>query len=209
MAGEYLTEGVRGVVLHAGQDVLVGHHRERRIGVTEPFGHDLDRHSVPQQQGGVGVSEVVEPDRGHRQAPLGAFERLRRGVGVERLPAWSGEHKGMAVVDASFSECSGLTGTPVGEQRHGVGVDGDVAATRLGLQPRELEAVPDGGERLGDFDPAGVEVDVIPSEPEQLATAHPRRCSEPEQHRMAARSGFGEELSELYRGPRRSSSPGR
>lgn len=56
-------EGVRGVVLHAGKDVLVGHHRDRRVGVTEPFGHDLDGHAVSQQQGGVGVAEVVEPDR--------------------------------------------------------------------------------------------------------------------------------------------------
>ncbi len=63
MAGEYVTECVRGVLVHAREDVLAGHHRERRVGVTEALGHHVDRHPVSQEQGGVGVAEVVEPDR--------------------------------------------------------------------------------------------------------------------------------------------------
>ena len=57
--GEDGGEGPRRVVLHAGQDVLVGHHGERGVGVPKPFGDDLDRHAVTQQQAGVGVAEIV------------------------------------------------------------------------------------------------------------------------------------------------------
>lgn len=41
--GEQVAEPVSGVGSHAGEDVLVGGHGEVGVGVTEPFGHDLDR----------------------------------------------------------------------------------------------------------------------------------------------------------------------
>src|SRR5690606_20014135 len=56
MVGEELAECGCGVVLHSGEDVLVGRHRERRAGVSESFGDDLDRYPVPEQETGVGVS---------------------------------------------------------------------------------------------------------------------------------------------------------
>jgi hypothetical protein len=46
---------------HARQQVLVGVHGERRVGVTEAFGHDLDRGPVSDEQRRVGVAQVVEP----------------------------------------------------------------------------------------------------------------------------------------------------
>ena len=54
----------RGFLLHAGQDVLVGRHREPGCRVSEAFAHDLDRDAGFEEQGGVGVAEVVEPDAG-------------------------------------------------------------------------------------------------------------------------------------------------
>jgi hypothetical protein len=46
-------------MLHAGDDVLVSGHRETGSRVPEPFGHDLHRNPGLEQQGGVGVAEVV------------------------------------------------------------------------------------------------------------------------------------------------------
>lgn len=40
---EQLSEGEGGFVLHAGDDVLVGGHREAEGGVPEPFGNDFHR----------------------------------------------------------------------------------------------------------------------------------------------------------------------
>ena len=57
--------------------------------VAEPLGHDLDRHPVAEQQGRVGVADVVEPDGGHSEAALGAGKGLGCEVRVERS-AWGG-----------------------------------------------------------------------------------------------------------------------
>lgn len=56
MGGEKFAEGSGSVFLHSGDDVLVGRHRERRVGMSEAFGHDLDRHPVAEQEAGVGVA---------------------------------------------------------------------------------------------------------------------------------------------------------
>ena len=45
-----------GGAAHAWQQVLVGVHRERRVGVAQAFGHDLDRCPVGDEQRGVGVA---------------------------------------------------------------------------------------------------------------------------------------------------------
>jgi hypothetical protein len=49
---------------------------------------------------------------------------------------------------------------------------------------------------------AGVEVDVVPPQAEDLAAAHASRRGEPEQHRMADLCRRVEERGELRRGPR-------
>ena len=43
--------------------MLVGVDGERRMGVTESFGNDLDRYAVGDEEAGVGVPEVVKSDR--------------------------------------------------------------------------------------------------------------------------------------------------
>lgn len=53
-------EGLRGFGLHAWEHVLVGGHREPGGGVAEAFGDDLDGHAGFEEEGGVGVAEVVE-----------------------------------------------------------------------------------------------------------------------------------------------------
>lgn len=56
---------MRGSVgLHAGEDMLVGVDGERRVPVTEPLQRDLDGYLGFDEQGGVGVSDVVESDPG-------------------------------------------------------------------------------------------------------------------------------------------------
>jgi hypothetical protein len=82
---EELGEGECGLVLHAGDDVLVGGHRESWGGVAEPFGDDFDGDACFEEQGGVGVAEVVEPDSGWPGSGDELLERVREkvwGVGV-------------------------------------------------------------------------------------------------------------------------------
>ncbi len=56
--------------LHAWHDVRVDAERDRRAGVPQPLGADLDRDAVRQQRR-VGVSQVVQPDDGQRVHPEG------------------------------------------------------------------------------------------------------------------------------------------
>ena len=53
-----------GVGLHAGEDVLVDGHGEGGAGVAEAFADDLHGDVGLEQDRGVGVAEVVEPDPG-------------------------------------------------------------------------------------------------------------------------------------------------
>ena len=61
--GDESSEDRGGVGLHAGQDVLVGGDRERRGGMAEPFTDHFEWNTGFEEQGGVGVAEVVESDR--------------------------------------------------------------------------------------------------------------------------------------------------
>lgn len=74
--GEDGGERSSGVVLHAGQHMLVGGHGERRVGVPEPFGDDFDRHPVAKQQAGVRVAEIMQSYRCHREGPMRSGEGL-------------------------------------------------------------------------------------------------------------------------------------
>ena len=47
---------------HAGEQVLVGVNRERRVRVAESLGHDFHGDAGGDEQAGVGVAQVVEPD---------------------------------------------------------------------------------------------------------------------------------------------------
>ena len=79
---EEFGEGEGGFVLHAGDDVLVGGHGESGGGVAESFGDDVDGDAGFEEQGGVGVAEVVEPDSWQPGAGDELLERVREAVGV-------------------------------------------------------------------------------------------------------------------------------
>lgn len=83
MVGEELTESGGGVFLHSGDDVLVGRHGERRVGVVpESFGDDLDRYPVA-----LADSVAAGPDRlptvgvDHPRTPKVVLGRTARGTG--------------------------------------------------------------------------------------------------------------------------------
>ena len=65
-------------------DVLVDGHGEGDAGVAEPLAHDLRVHVLLEQDRGVGVPEVVEPNAGHVGLGDGAFEGLADEVGMYR-----------------------------------------------------------------------------------------------------------------------------
>lgn len=50
--------------LHSGNDVLVGGHCETWGGVTEAFADHFDRHACLEEQRGMRVTEIMEPDLG-------------------------------------------------------------------------------------------------------------------------------------------------
>jgi len=57
-----------GIRAHTGEDVLAGGHGEAGVGVAEALGDDLDGDAGGDEQGGVSVAQVVEPDRGHGES---------------------------------------------------------------------------------------------------------------------------------------------
>ena len=85
-------EGGRPLIC-GGDGVGVDVHRERGRGVTEPIGHDLDRHAGLEAERGVGVAEVVQPDLRETEPPHGPVEGLREVVGVNRIAVLACEHE--------------------------------------------------------------------------------------------------------------------
>jgi hypothetical protein len=59
---EERADGVDGAGLHAGEHVLVGLDGEGRGRVAEAFADDLDRDTGVDEQGRLGVAEVVQAD---------------------------------------------------------------------------------------------------------------------------------------------------
>jgi hypothetical protein len=66
---------------HAGQQVLVGVHRERRVRVAETLAHHLDRHADGDEQRRVRVAQIVEADAWQLGASDGALEELTDRLG--------------------------------------------------------------------------------------------------------------------------------
>ena len=64
------------ILLHPGYHVLVSSHCEPGGGVPEALADDLDGHAGLEQQGGMGVPKVVDPDALESRA---ADELLERG----------------------------------------------------------------------------------------------------------------------------------
>ena len=116
-------EELGGVALHPGEDVLVHGHRERWTGVTEAFADDLERDAGLQQQGGMGVAQVVKPDA--RQA--GTRAQPVEGLGEHVWMQWSSgdrrEHDLGWVLEDLALACS-----PGHEDIEGLAVEIDAAA---------------------------------------------------------------------------------
>ncbi len=72
--------------------MLVGLDCERCRGVPEPLRDDLDGDSFLDQQGRVGVAEVVEPDDREPGVSADSFEGLRYRVRMHGLAVAGGEH---------------------------------------------------------------------------------------------------------------------
>ena len=97
--------------LHAGEDVLVGLDGEGDVGVTEPFADHLHRDEVLDEQGAVGVAEVVQSDHGDAGAADDPLEGLGEGVGVDLSAVGVGEHPS-GIIDADGVVFGGLEGPP-------------------------------------------------------------------------------------------------
>lgn len=85
------------------------------------------------------------------------------------------------------SSALALLGSPYGEVLDGLGVEGDASPTGRCLQAGERRHIADGCEGMGDLEPSGVDLQVGPAQPEQLAASRPSRSGEPEQHPMSIR----------------------
>jgi hypothetical protein len=94
--------------LHAGQDVLVGLHRERDVGVTEPFADDFHRDAIFDQQAAVRVAQIVKSDRRDVGVVHDPTERFVDGVGMDCLAVAVGDRSGAHSADAL---CVGISET--------------------------------------------------------------------------------------------------
>jgi hypothetical protein len=72
--------------------MLVGVDGERRVPVPEPFRHDLDRHVGFDEQGAVGVTDVVESDLRDSGSGGDPFEGLGDREEMDRVGVDVGEH---------------------------------------------------------------------------------------------------------------------
>lgn len=102
---------------HAGQEVLVGLHREGDVGVAEPFADHLDVDPVLDEQAPMRVAQIMEPDGGDAGVRNDPPERFVDGVWVDGSAVACGEDPLLGVLDADRSELAGLMSTPPGEYR--------------------------------------------------------------------------------------------
>ena len=164
------------VVLRDG--VGVPAQRDGGVGVAKPRLHGLDIHAVRQQHGRLRVAQLVvlEPHEVMLLAPLGppVLEVVDANHGADVGAA----DRGLAVGhDADLGELGRLAGLPIGKVLRGDGVDGERSDTRLRLGRLNLAC--DGG-RLAHADGAAREVNVLPHQPDDLASAH--AGGEPDAH---------------------------
>jgi hypothetical protein len=84
----------------------------------------------------------------------------------------SGDQAGPAA-----SRSAGLEPAVAAQSGHGARVEGDPAGASGSLRLRELEVVVDHDEGLTDCEPAAVQVEVSPAQPEDFAAAHAVRAA--------------------------------
>jgi hypothetical protein len=124
------------------------------------------------QQGIRGVAAVVEPDGresgGFHQLPPVSGERLRRDrlahLVHDDVAGWLVGRTGVVFLDL-------LTQAQLGEPVEKLVRDGQGPVAPLGLGPLDVDLLPGADARLVDGDDAVGEIDVIPSETEDLAPA--------------------------------------
>ncbi len=157
------------------------------VSVAEAFADDLDRDAGHDQQRGVGVAEVVEPDpRQRRRALHDPVEELADRLGVEEPARGVGEHP---VVGAVGESVAVEPASPLGEDAHRAVVDVDASPAGSGLDV-ELDGV--AGQvlqRPRDGEPLGGPVEVGPLEPDDLTAAHPGIGREVQRRVQALRPG--------------------
>ena len=108
--------------------------------MAEAFGDDLGGYPGVDEQGGVGVAQVVKSDEWHTGAPHDPFEGLRNRMGVEWLAGSVGEHPAV-VLCADGCQFVVLPGAPRLEEGDGSGVDVDAASGVAGLAAADPERV--------------------------------------------------------------------
>lgn len=119
--------------MHAGQDVLVGGHGEGGGGVSEAFGDDLDGDAGFEEQGGVGVAEVVQSDAGKPGGADLALEGVGDQLRVNGSSVGLGEDVGVGVVGIEAGVFGDAVGLPVAQDLDGGGVEVDAAPGGAGL----------------------------------------------------------------------------
>ena len=87
-----LLEGAGGFGLHPGEHMLVGVDGEGGVRVTQPLRHDFDGYSGFDEQGAVGVPQIVEADPWYSCPGGDAFEGLGDRMRVDGPAVGVGEH---------------------------------------------------------------------------------------------------------------------
>lgn len=175
-AGEGLGRGA----VAAGNGVGVDIEGRRRSRVAQPLGHRVDGDPGGEHLGGHEVTQVVEPEVAEAGLPASGDELLGDPVRQLRLGTIGrcAEHEGVRARGATGRTRPG--GAVLDEHGEGVMVDVDpVGAVRLGGP--QLHAVGAGDGRSGEGEGAVVEVNVAPTQGEELAATRPRRDGQAEE----------------------------
>ena len=118
------------------------------------------------------------------------------------------DESGILVARPNHHPLGGLAGLvlPKGSHRRGVEGNGPSAPGRLGL--RSVNSVVDHDARLPDGDSAGSQIDVDPTQPQELTTAHTGGCRQEPGSVVAILPDMEEEGAELSRCPHTCNSAG-
>jgi hypothetical protein len=193
--------------------VLVDGERDGHAGVSQPLRHRLDRLAGGEQQRGVGVPQVVQPDPRQLVLPqrparledlLDEPARVPLGVSVGAVAV--AEYERGIADEPGREPCAGR---PVGAQV-GDGVHVDVDHARLAGLRGSLDELfvgtvgLHGADAAATLQPAGVEVDVPPPQGQRFAAAHPGRGQQSPAHGQVGVAVLGpaQEASQLCGRPR-------
>ena len=188
-------EAMGGFGAHAGEQVLVGVNRERRVCVAESFGHDLDGDAGGDEQAGVGVAQVVKPNV--RQAGTGdkSAEELTDRFRVQRFAASVGEHR---VARSNAVSIVALAISPSFEDVFGGGVEVDAVSAAPCFDGHFQGSSCDDLSAASDGEAVGVALPVAPAEPGEFTATHPSKRREMQCRVEPQVGGTGQVAAELY-----------